>query len=299
MPWVLFTMNLPLKIMPLVDNIEEIVTAIEVRRKEKEATVAQNPPDDYQKIIAIISDTAHDISDLVNNEMAVIEMEIRDLLRDFSPDTPLGEQLNELLEQVELTQNALNDIKAINQGIKIKSTRFQIQELFDKFEKTRRLEMADKTIATIQLDIQNGEKMFYGDEAKIRSFLNELVANSLKHNAEMAEITIKITSQDVTTLPDYLIEPMKARTGKIVAEQQKFLAIIYCDNGKGVPKEKKTWILQPLTTTAIAKEGEKVTGSGLGLFIIRKTLRKMGGYIIEIGVNGAKFEIYLPYQEEY
>ena len=40
------------------------------------------------------------------------------------------------------------------------------------------------------------------------------------------------------------------------------------------------------------------TGSGLGLFIIKRILNEMKGYIIERGAHGAKFEIYLPYLEE-
>jgi signal transduction histidine kinase len=305
---------------PLIDNIENVVAEIEQRRKNKDAvveqkkqvlgmteeaiepakdhnpaTVAQISGASYQEVIAIISETAHHISDFVNNEMATIESEIRFILYDFPKDTALGKQLNKLLEQVELTQNALNDLKAINEGIQIKPSHFQVQELFEKFAKTARLE--SDNIATIQLDIQNGETLFYGDEPKIKSFLNELVANSLKHNAELAEITIKITSKDVTALPASLIKPMKARTSQIVTSQQKYLAIIYCDNGKGIPRENKTWILQPLTTTAKEEKGN-LSGSGLGLFIIRKTLIEMGGYIIETGFNGARFEIYIPYQKE-
>jgi len=266
----------------IIDNIEAVVEEIQQKRKRGKTKVKQIPANNYQTIIATISEMAHDISDFVNNEMATIESEIRFIRYDLPQDKPLYQQLNELLEQIELTQNALNDLKAINEGIKIKPIHFRVKELFEKFTNTPKLHNA-----RIQLKIQNGDSDFNGDEPKIRSFLSELVENSLKHNAEKADLEINIASKDVIELPQHLVKPLKTRTSNMLA-RKKYLAIIYCDNGKGIPRDKKAWILQPLTDE----------GSGLGLFIIKKTLIEMRGYIIETGINGAKFELYIPYEEE-
>jgi signal transduction histidine kinase len=268
----------------IIESIEAVVE--EIQQKRKKVQIKQFPANQYQTILETISKTAHDISDFVNNEMAAIESEIRFELYDLSQDSPLYQQLNQLLEQVELTQNALNDLKAINEGIKIKPIRFRVKELFEKFTNTPKLHNA-----RIQLQIQNGDAEFYGDEPKIRSFLSELVENTLKHNAEKADLEINIASKDVIELPQHLVKSSKTRTSKMLA-RKKYLAIIYSDNGKGIPMDKKAWILQPLTTT---EEGK---GSGLGLFIIKKTLIEMRGYMIETGKNGAKFELYIPYDEE-
>ena len=78
-----------------------------------------------------------------------------------------------------------------------------------------------------------------------------------------------------------------------VPGEQKYLFLEFADDGKGVPDYQKDWIFQPLKTTS--EEGK---GSGLGLFIIRKTLTQMKGYIRETGQDGARFEIYIPYLEE-
>ena len=59
---------------------------------------------------------------------------------------------------------------------------------------------------------------------------------------------------------------------------------------KGIPPEKKEWIFIALNSTA-------EQGSGLGLFIIQRTLHKMGGHITETGTDGAHFTMYIPYQE--
>jgi signal transduction histidine kinase len=73
---------------------------------------------------------------------------------------------------------------------------------------------------------------------------------------------------------------------------RKFLYIEFTDNGQGVPNDKKEWIFQPLKTTSPEDKG-----SGLGLFIARKTIKKMGGLIREVGEvsKGVRFQIYLPY----
>ena len=64
--------------------------------------------------------------------------------------------------------------------------------------------------------------------------------------------------------------------------------IIVNDNGKGIAPEKKEWIFLPLKTSS-------EEGSGLGLFIIKRTLKEMHGHIVETGTQGAAFEIYIPY----
>jgi len=153
----------------IIDNIEAVVEEIQRKRKAERVQVEQIPVDNYQTIIETISKTAHDISDFVNNEMAIIESDIRFELYDLSQDKPLYQQLNELLEQIKLTQNALNDLKAINEGILIKVTHFQIKELFEKFANMPKIRNAG-----IKLVIQNGESEFNGDKEKIRSFLSEL-----------------------------------------------------------------------------------------------------------------------------
>jgi signal transduction histidine kinase len=139
--------------------------------------------------------------------------------------------------------------------------------------------------AEIILDIQNGESEFNGDEEKIKSALNELIENSLKHNEGQPNLTLRITSQDV-------VNPPRIR-GMTIPGEQKYLFIEFADNGKGVPPDKKDWIFLPLNTTSL--EGK---GSGLGLFIIRRTFMKMNGYIEETGFNGARFELYVPYKTE-
>ncbi len=263
----------------VIARIEQISDELVQRRAAQQARVATIPDDDYERLIDTISQTAHDISDFVNNQLATLESQIRRIMWQLPADDPHYAQFEKLLDQLELTQNALNDLKAINEGITIRNMRFKVKSLFEKWQTNPQIGNA-----TIALEIYNGDAEISSDAEKIKSALNELVDNTLKHNADKADLEIRITARDV-------INPPRVR-GRTIPGKQKYLFIEFSDNGQGVPPDKKEWIFLPLKTSA--KEGR---GSGLGLFIIRKTLRKMNAYIIETGTDGARFELYIPYTE--
>ncbi|GCL34420.1 multi-sensor hybrid histidine kinase [Planktothrix agardhii CCAP 1459/11A] len=261
----------------IINDIEDVLEKVNHRRALEKSQIATISDDEYEQILEIISKTAHDISDFVNNQLAIIESKTRRAIKKLVVDAPHYPQFEKLLAQLELTQVALSDLKAINEGIKIKNHHFKVKKLFEKWEANPNIENA-----SITLDIQNGDAEFNGDEEKIKSIINELLENSLKHNAKKLDLRILMTAQDV-------INPPRIR-GATIPGEQKYLLIEFSDNGQGIPSDKQDWIFQPLKTTA--SEGH---GSGLGLFIIRKTLTKMNGYIRETGWKGAKFKIYIPY----
>jgi len=263
----------------IIQDIESVFSEVDRRRSAQKSEIETISHDDYKSVLAVISKTAHDISDFVNNQLAVIESKTRRAMQKLQPRDAHYSQFEKLLTQLELTQVALNDLKAINEGIRIKYRRFKVQKLFEKWESVPQIDQAQ-----IVLDVQNGNAELNGDEEKIKSALNELVENSLKHNSSQHNLTIRITSQDVMN-PSGI-------WGRTIPGEQKYLFIEFADNGSGVPEDKKDWIFQPLKTTS-----QEDKGSGLGLFIIRKTLTKMNGYIREVGRDGAKFEIYIPYSK--
>ncbi|BDA67424.1 hypothetical protein CAL7716_015900 [Calothrix sp. PCC 7716] len=275
-----FSQNEDLPLSSIVQDIDYIFSQITCRKTEGKLKIAEIPHNDYEKKSAILSQTAHDISDFVNKKLAVIKSEAQLAILQFQPNTPHYKDLNKFLVQLELTQAALDDLKTMNEGIVIKHHNFLVKKLFERWETNPKIQHA-----TIYLDIRNGNQEFKGDEEKIKSAIQELVENSLKHNPDKPDLEIHITSKDVVNLPE-------SRDYNISSEQ-KYLLIEFADNGKGVPDDKKDWIFQPLKTTS-----PRGKGNGLGLFIIRKTLAKMNAYIHESGKNGVKFEIFIPYEND-
>ncbi len=259
----------------ILNGINAILDGIKLRRDREKAIVKEIPADNYDAAIAIISETAHDISDFANNELATLEEKIRLMLVKPSENDVLTKELKKMLEQVKFSQDALHDLKPVNEGIKIRNSYFQVKELFRNWENTPTLGHAALT-----LDIRNGESTCYGDKEKIRSFVKVLVENSLRHNPNKDDLLICIASKDGVN-SSHLPEG-------VLAKKSTFLVITVSDNGKGIPPEKKEWAFLPLNTSS-------EEGSGLGLFIIKRTLKEMHGHIVETGTQGANFEIYIPY----
>ncbi len=268
----------------IVNDFEKLQQGIASQRANEKAAIAQVSHSNYKQLIEIVSKTAHDISDEVNNQLAVIESKTRRAMRKLTAGNPQYQQFEKLLVQLKITQKAINDLKSINEGKTIRRNRFLVHRLFEKWEPENWTSQPRIDGVRIRLDIRNPDSEFNGDEEKIKSILNELVENSLKHNYGNSNLSIRMYSSD-------LLNPSDISSPTIPGDR-KFLYIEFTDNGQGVPSDKKDWIFQPLKTTSPEDKG-----SGLGLFIARKTIKKMGGQIREVGEagKGVRFQIYLPY----
>ena len=265
------------KLTAMLERIDAILEGVKQRRAQEKAYVQAIPAQDYDALLAAISRTAHDISDFVNNELATIEERIRLMLVRPFDNEALTKKLNKMLAQIKISQNALNDLKSVNEGLKLRYRHFRVAELFENWQMTLTFRHA-----VIALDIRNEDARFYGDAEKIKSFLKELVENASRHNPDKADLQIRLMSEDV-------VNP-SAVAKSILPGERKFLRLTVSDNGKGIPSDKKDWVFLPLNTTSDE-------GSGLGLFIIQRTVKEMHGQIAETGTDGARFEIYIPYSE--
>ena len=268
----------------IVNDFEKLQQGIASQRANEKAAIAETSHSNYKQLIEIVSKTAHDISDEVNNQLAVIESKTRRSMRKLTAEAPQYQQFEKLLVQLKITQKAINDLKSINEGKTIRRNRFLVHQLFEKWEPANWTSQPRIDGVRIRLDIRNPDSEFNGDEEKIKSILNELVENSLKHNQGNSNLSIRMYSSDIDN-------PIDVGSPTIPGDR-KFLYIDFKDDGQGVPDDKKEWIFQPLKTTSPEDKG-----SGLGLFIARKTIKKMGGQIREVGEvgKGVRFQIYLPY----
>ncbi|MDM8569121.1 ATP-binding protein, partial [Thiotrichales bacterium HSG1] len=263
----------------LADITKRINITIEKikQRRNKQTTIVQKiPANNYSEIIKVVAETAHDIADIVNNQLPVIKRRIQRVLQNITTQDRFFHKLNKILERVEITEKALSDLKSVNQGINIQQNSIIIKELFASWQNAPKIDNIE-----FIFDIKNAESSFVGDREKIKSFISELVENSLKHNAENPDLKITISSRDKIN-----------QYNKNLPGQKQHLIIEFSDNGQGIPNDKKHWAFLPLETTS-------KNGTGLGLFIIKRTLKEMNGHIIEDGEEGVgvHFEIDIPYGE--
>ena len=270
----------------LVGKISDILKGIkELRaRADRDSQTGKLGDLNYAATLEIIAETAHDIADFVVNKISSLSEQ----LWEFHNLLPFGDERivlhEDLKKHIQRALDALNDLKRINEGIRLQFTTLSLRELFDPWLNTPALR--DGRVR-IQIDLGEADRSVTVDVEKVRGFLDELVENSLKHNVqkvESADLYIEIFVSVTPGLP-------LGRGGRMITTPVEYLNIQIKDNGKGVAADQKDWIFQPLATTA--QDGE---GTGLGLFDIRRTIERMHGFIRETGVHGegACFKLYIP-----
>jgi signal transduction histidine kinase len=101
------------------------------------------------------------------------------------------------------------------------------------------------------------------DETKLREVLLNLLSNAIKYNRERGTITIDVHKAEGT---DDVVFKIR-------------------DTGYGIAKEQQDKIFQKFFR-AVTKDTQGVVGTGLGLFLTRMLVEKMGGHISFESVEG-------------
>jgi signal transduction histidine kinase/GAF domain-containing protein len=118
-----------------------------------------------------------------------------------------------------------------------------------------------------------------GDRLMISLAVRELIQNSqhvFDREGEALRISVEVT-----------LRPL---------EGQEWVALVYRDNGPGVPKALKQEIFEPYVTTRGAQREKGTRGTGLGLDFVRRVCEGHGGRVVENGPEngGARFTLFLP-----
>jgi len=114
------------------------------------------------------------------------------------------------------------------------------------------------------------------DPTKTKEVLLNLVSNAIKYNREKGTITITVARS-----PD-----------------ERSLLFEISDTGYGIPKEQQEKVFQKFFRAG-AQGTQQVLGTGLGLFITRMLVQKMGGTISFSSVpqEGTTFAFSLPFEQ--
>ena len=149
-----------------------------------------------------------------------------------------------------------------------------IESLTDVFEPG-----VKKKFITYSCEIDIQHKYVIGDETKIREIFINIIGNSVKYTPEGGKISVSVKE-----------EPF---------EKENYIAyrIIVEDNGIGMSKEYLPHIFEEFSREHTSTES-KVTGTGLGLPIVKSLIDMMGGTIeveSELGC-GTKMNVVLPFE---
>ena len=149
-----------------------------------------------------------------------------------------------------------------------------IESLTDVFEPGVKKKFITYSCET---DIQH--KYVIGDEIKVREIFINIIGNSVKYTAEGGKISVSVKE-----------EPF---------EKENYIAyrIIVEDNGIGMSKEYLPHIFEEFSREHTSTES-KVTGTGLGLPIVKSLIDMMGGTIeVESQLGcGTKMNVVLPFE---
>ena len=149
-----------------------------------------------------------------------------------------------------------------------------IESLIDVFEPGVKKKFITYSCET---DIQH--KYVIGDETKVREIFINIIGNSVKYTSEGGKISVSVKE-----------EPF---------EKENYIAyrIIVEDNGIGMSKEYLPHIFEEFSREHTSTES-KVTGTGLGLPIVKSLIDMMGGTIeVESQLGcGTKMNVVLPFE---
>lgn len=139
-----------------------------------------------------------------------------------------------------------------------------IEKCFKKLEFMRNASHVKK-----QVSIQS-TTAFYSDPKRLENLLSNLISNSIKYyNPKAEEPAVEL----------------------IVSEQENGVNIVCQDNGIGIKKEHHEQVFDMFYRASSTSKG-----SGIGLYIVREIVEKLGGNISmtsELGI-GTTFHVFLP-----
>jgi|GEM_PF-784132 len=126
----------------------------------------------------------------------------------------------------------------------------------------------DHTLSKIKLDMQ-----------LTRTLLRNVFSNAFKYTVNGGEISVSITQS----------------TKKLSPHSRGSAAVVVSDTGYGIPEKQKAKIFEKLFRASNVKIKD-TDGTGLGLYIVKKILDRMGGQINFVSQEGkgSTFTILLP-----
>ena len=197
--------------------------------------------------------------ELVQDDLKKVPKTLRDNLDSIAQ---ASEHLNRLVS--DLLQVARNDAGTMAVAV----TPISIVKIFDGVL-SEQIVLAKKR--KIQIEQTIGDAIVLADENKLKEVLTNLISNAIKYNKPNGTIFVRT----------------KAKNGKCQIEIE--------DTGYGIPETEQKKIFQKFFRAG-GKATEGVLGTGLGLFITKMLVEKMGGTITFTSIEnkGTTFKLILP-----
>ena len=209
--------------------------------------------------------TSHDLRSPLKSIMGLVNVAQYDV-----KDKVQKEYLDMISDRIKSLDEFIEEIIDYSRNSRMEVVREKVDVLTLIKKSVQNFEYLENA-QNVRIDIQvNARTKFISDEARLRVVLNNVIANAIKyHNTEIEEPIIKIS----------------------VNQENGFTIFSVKDNGIGIDMDKQEHIYD-----MFYRGTEGSSGSGLGLYIVKETIEKLGG-IIELTSTpgeGSEFVIKLP-----
>jgi len=223
--------------------------------------------------LASLGRVAAGVAHEINNPLAVIN-EKAGLLQDFlgvSGEFKHRERFGALLEGI---TDSVKRCRAITHRLLGFARRMEVTvepvELNEEVRRVREYLESDRAAKGVRLELvlADGLPTAHTDRIEFEQVLVNIVKNGIDAVPAGGEITVATR-----------------------AKNQRWLQIAITDNGPGIPPEQIKRLFEPFFTTK-----EKGKGTGLGLFVSRGIMKKLGGRILVESApgRGTTFTLELP-----
>jgi signal transduction histidine kinase/CheY-like chemotaxis protein len=219
---------------------------------------------------------SHEIRTPMNAILGIPEIQLQN--KTLPPETE--EALEQIYESGNLLLHIINDIldfSKIEAGkLEIVPAKYNIPSLLNDTVQLNMLRYEGKSLK-FKLDLdENTPLELYGDELRIKQILNNLLSNAFKYT-DKGELKLVVYSEQ--------------------GEDTKTVLLVFrvSDTGQGMSEDQVAKIFDEYTRFNM-EANRTVTGTGLGMSIVKSLVDLMGGEIfVESKVGeGTTFTVYLP-----
>jgi PAS domain S-box-containing protein len=148
-------------------------------------------------------------------------------------------------------------------------------------------ELAKKNGITINFDISDDCQQIIADKDAIEQVIMNLLSNAIKYSPKGGKVKIEARKIGYKELPDFAKQELRPI---------KYVIISITDTGIGISKKEMKHLFVDEFFRSDRKEVREVSGTGLGLTIVKRLVTQHGGVVFaesKLG-KGSKFSFVLP-----
>jgi PAS domain S-box-containing protein len=233
-------------------------------RKESDVALerrSQEARERSEELESLIQMVAHDLKSPVITIVGLVRL-LQKVLDKASKDATVHQLIGQIWSSAESMESFLKDLM---DGLVVSGTEpiwqeFSLNAAIEQLVQEHRQSLSDNGIS-LEMSLGPNELTALGDQHRIRQVLDNLITNAIRHGGNNSNRKITI---EIEEIPDYIVTSVS-------------------DNGKGIPAQYHSRIFERFFRVPGTPKG---TGTGLGLFIVKKIVDSHKGRVWVESVEG-------------